>query len=217
MGDYFKGHLGIYLALTGHRLKGYDLLHSGIATHFVDSHRLEQLEYDITQVQPSGSVEAKVKEILDSHQDDSVQSMQSEPQFSLNSQLDSISSIFGQPSIEKVFEKLESENSEWSQKTLALMRKFSPRSLKLSHKQLTKGKDLDFAGNLNMEHRLSVNCCEMDGDFIEGVRALLVDKDNSPQWSAPSVDKVEDSFVDTFFEPLDDELDVVAEKEKLFK
>ena len=119
-------------------------------------------------------------------------------------------------SIETVFQKLKADQSEWSKKTLSTMQKFSPRSLKLTHKQLKKGIDLDIADNLNMEYRLAVGCCEYDNDFIEGVRALLVDKDHSPKWSASSVDQVEDSFIETFFGPVDHELDVFAEKVKLW-
>ncbi len=118
-------------------------------------------------------------------------------------------------SVGEIFEKLKQEGSDWSLKTLDTMSKFSPRSLKLSHRQLLVGKELSLADVLTMEYRLAVGCCEYDNDFIEGVRALLVNKDNAPQWSPPSVEEVPDSFIDTFFKVVDNDLNVVEERKKL--
>ncbi|XP_063716407.1 3-hydroxyisobutyryl-CoA hydrolase, mitochondrial-like [Symsagittifera roscoffensis] len=210
------GSLGMYLALTGQRLKGYDLIHAGIATHFILSSKLPLLETDISNLKKSEDVSKSLKHVLDAHQQHSISDMENTPNFTINDKLAMISDVFGQSSIETVFQKLKADQSEWSKKTLSTMQKFSPRSLKLTHKQLKKGIDLDIADNLNMEYRLAVGCCEYDNDFIEGVRALLVDKDHSPKWSASSVDQVEDSFIETFFGPVDHELDVFAEKVKLW-
>mmetsp|Transcript_7544 Transcript_7544/g.16494 ORF Transcript_7544/g.16494 Transcript_7544/m.16494 type:complete len:95 (+) Transcript_7544:93-377(+) len=86
----------------------------------------------------------------------------------------------------------------------------SPTSLKLTWRQLRQGKDRDLKGCLRMEYRLMQRCMQ-GSDFKEGIRALLVDKDNAPQWNPPTLESVSDESVEAYFEPLEDyrhELDV---------
>ena len=104
--------------------------------------------------------------------------------------------------MEDILSNLEKDKSEWAQDILSKLSKFSPRSLNLTHRQITMAKDLDLSENLKIDYRLAVDSCELDNDFIEGVRALLVDKDNAPRWDPPTLESVHDSHLEQFFKPL---------------
>ena len=77
-------------------------------------------------------------------------------------------------------------------------------------------KDLDLSENLKIDYRLAVGSCELDNDYIEGVRALLVDKDNAPKWVPLTLESVHDLHLEQFFKPLPTDLNVVSEKKSLF-
>ena len=81
----------------------------------------------------------------------------------------------------------------------------SPTSLKVALKSLRLGKEISFEECMMMEFRM-VNKVMNDHDFYEGVRALIIDKDNNPNWKPNKISEVEDSFVDEFFHKLDDDL-----------
>lgn len=83
----------------------------------------------------------------------------------------------------------------------------SPTSLKLTLAQLQRGSQLDLAGCLLMEYRLSQRCMAAP-DFREGIRALLVDKDNSPRWSPASVAEVSDEIIASYFDPIEFDLEL---------
>jgi len=55
-----------------------------------------------------------------------------------------------------------------------------------------------------MEYRLSQRCCRKDGDFIEGVRALLIDKDQAPKWKPSALEEVTEEYVEGFFREFDE-------------
>lgn len=75
----------------------------------------------------------------------------------------------------------------------------SPSSMKITLKELSLGAKLSLAECLRMEFRLG-NHHLIDSDFAEGVRALLIDKDNQPKWKPPTLAEVSDDRVNKFFE-----------------
>ncbi|XP_064925938.1 3-hydroxyisobutyryl-CoA hydrolase, mitochondrial isoform X3 [Columba livia] len=153
-GGYFlprlSGKMGYFLALTGFRLKGRDVLKAGIATHFVDSEKLPALEKDLIALKS--------------------------------------------PSTENIADLLNS----YHVKTL---NKMSPTSLKITLRQLREGASMSLQEVLRMEYRLSQACLK-GHDFYEGVRAVLIDKDQSPKWRPAALEEVSDEFVDNCFKPL---------------
>ncbi|CAG7836885.1 unnamed protein product [Allacma fusca] len=201
-GSYFLprlgGRLGLFLALTGYRLKGGDCLRAGIATHVCNSDTIDFLEQDLISLEASDSTPAGIETILQRYNDLCPAAKQS---FSLQDKLTKIDAIFKADSIEGIISGLKTENSEWSLGIVDILSKMSPTSLKTTFKLLVEGADLDLQQCLKMEYRLSQRCCETH-DFIEGVRALLVDKDQKPQWDPRTLADVTDSYVNTFFAPL---------------
>lgn len=202
-GGYFlprmTGELGMFLGLTGHRLKGWDCLHSGIATHAVKEEMVDELEEALVGLQVVN--EETVKNVLEQFTPEEAR----EHVFSLANNIDEINRIFNSDSVEDIVRKLKSEKSELSVKALKSMEAASPTSLKVAHRQIREGKKLTtLADVLKMEYRLVTRCCQ-DKDFYEGVRAALIDRDNKPAWVPNTLEKITIDKVDWYFSSLGEE------------
>ncbi|NWI91156.1 HIBCH protein, partial [Pitta sordida] len=200
-GGYFlprlSGKIGYYLALTGYRLKGRDVLKAGIATHFVESEKLPALEKDLIALK-SPSKE-NIAELLKSYHMKST--VDQEKEFVLDEHMEKINSLFSANSMEEIVKKLKQDGSPFAIKQLETLNKMSPTSLKLTLRQLREGASMSLQEVLRMEYRLS-QACMRGHDFYEGVRAVLIDKDQSPRWKPPALEEVSDEFVDSCFKPL---------------
>jgi len=116
-----------------------------------------------------------------------------------------IDALFAGDSVEEIFAALQNDESEWSAKQLKLLGNASPTSLKITHRQVTEGAAKDLKACLEMEFRMTQGCMA-NKDFFEGVRAVLIDKDNTPSWSPAALEEVSDEDVAAYFAPLDQEL-----------
>lgn len=108
---------------------------------------------------------------------------------------------FGQPDVASILRSLQSAadtGHEWAGKTLALLRQRSPLSMAVVHRQLELGRRLDLADCFRLEYNLVMHAVA-HGDFLEGVRALLVDKDKQPRWNPPTVETLDEHRVAAFF------------------
>lgn len=152
-----SGRLGWYLALSGVRLKGSDVLMAGIATHYVESKDLKKLEVALLECRN----EHDIQNVLSNFNKKNL------PDFSLKPVLDQIDKCFAPQSMEEIIAKLKTDNSKWAADTLNLLNKMSPTSMKVTLKQLEKGKMLSLNECLQMEYNLAVNCLE-NKDFYEG-------------------------------------------------
>ncbi|NXF19580.1 HIBCH protein, partial [Rhodinocichla rosea] len=200
-GGYFlprlSGKIGYYLALTGCRLKGRDVLKAGIATHFVESEKLPALEKDLIALK-SPSKE-KIADLLNSYHMKCT--IDQEKEFALDEHMEKINSLFSANSMEEIVKKLKQDGSPFAMKQLETINKMSPTSLKLTLRQLREGASMSLQEVLRMEYRLS-QACMKGHDFYEGVRAVLIDKDQSPKWKPAALEEVSDEFVDNCFKPL---------------
>ncbi|NXK65117.1 HIBCH protein, partial [Sylvietta virens] len=200
-GGYFlprlSGKVGYYLALTGCRLKGRDVLKAGIATHFVESEKLPALEKDLIALK-SPSKE-KIADLLNSYHMKCT--IDQEKEFVLDEHMEKINSLFSANSMEEIVKKLKQDGSPFAMKQLETINKMSPTSLKLTLRQLREGASMSLQEVLRMEYRLS-QACMKGHDFYEGVRAVLIDKDQSPKWKPAALEEVSDEFVDNCFKPL---------------
>ncbi|XP_025828910.1 3-hydroxyisobutyryl-CoA hydrolase, mitochondrial [Agrilus planipennis] len=194
-GSYFlprmKGKLGWYLAITGHRLKGSDVLKAGIATHYCESTKLTDLENDLLS---NGSDEKKVENILSKFSTDEKKL----PEFSLNPFMDKINHCFGAPSVEEVIKRLQADGSDWAKQTLKVLSEVSPTSVKVIFKILELGATKDLKDCLEMEYQVASGCLA-NHDFYEGVRALLIDKDKNPKWKPKTYEEVTQEIVEKHF------------------
>ncbi|KAM6464098.1 3-hydroxyisobutyryl-CoA hydrolase, mitochondrial isoform 2-T3 [Liasis olivaceus] len=200
-GGYFlprlPGKLGYFLAFTGFRLKGRDVHTAGIATHFVEAEKMVALEKDLTElISPS---KANVADILDSYHKKC--KLDQEKEFVLGEHMDKINSLFSANSMEEIVQNLKKDGSPFALNQLKTITKMSPTSLKITFRQLKEGASLNLQDVLTMEYRLS-QACMRGHDFFEGVRAVLIDKDQSPKWKPAVLEEITDEFLDSCFKSL---------------
>ena len=185
---------GLYLALTGDKIKQGDCLQNGIATHAVHESDLAAFKQDlINSGNPRPFLEANAVE-LDFDTPIETRNL--------------INECFCAASIDEILEKLQQKvdsGSEFAQKSLETLQKRSPTSLKVIYRQFTTCKPLSLGDCLVIENRIAKHM--LDGhDFYEGVRAVLVDKDNAANWQPKQINDVTNEQVDAYFSPLDKEL-----------
>jgi len=182
-------HIGLWLAMTGARLKAADCLLVGIATDYVESARVEGLKVAII------ADPAAIETTLTLFEADP-----GRPPLGVHT--DGISQLFAGESVETIFSALEAAGTDWAREQLAVLRTRSPQTLKVSFRQLRQGaKAATFAENMAMEYRLAARVSGLH-DFIEGVRAVIIDKDDAPRWAPASLDEVTDAMLDAIFAPL---------------
>ncbi|XP_061468880.1 3-hydroxyisobutyryl-CoA hydrolase, mitochondrial isoform X5 [Rhineura floridana] len=200
-GGYFlprlSGKLGYFLALTGFRLKGKDVQKAGIATHYVEAEKMAALEKDLTELK-SPSKE-NVADVLDSYHNKC--KLDQEKDFILGGHMDKINGLFSANSIEEIIQKLKKDGSPFALKQLETITKMSPTSLKMTFRQLREGASLSLQDVLTMEYRLS-QACMRGHDFYEGVRAVIIDKDQSPKWKPAALEEITDECLDLCFKSL---------------
>ena len=189
-GSYFlprlPGELGLYLALTGARLKAADLIYAGVYTHFVSSAKMGAIAERLA----AGDTPDKILAELSEHPGDAP----------LAKHRAAIDRAFAGSSVEDILNALEREG-EWGAETAKGLRTKSPIALKVTFREMREGKQLDFDDCMRMEYRLAVRAA-LSHDFREGVRAVVVDKDQSPNWYPPSLEQVSEVDIAAYFAPL---------------
>lgn len=181
------GCLGMYLGLTGRRLKGADCAAIGLAEAYIQSEKLADFEAAIAA---SGDVNAAIASFA-----------QPLPEAPILAERTEIDRHFGHGGIDKIINSLANDPGEWAKSALATLKQKSPLSLVVTFRQLSEGKALSFDAAMRLEWRLASRFAK-DADFYEGVRALLVDKDMKPQWNPARLEDVTADKVAAYFAPL---------------
>lgn len=183
------GRIGQFVALTGARLDGADCLWAGLATHYLPHDRLSEAKARIAQ--HTDRIDGILAELSTAA-----------PEARLAGNADRIARHFASDRLEDVLESLEAGDGDWAAKELATLRTKSPQSCKVSLRQLAQAAQLDgFAENMAQEYRIASRVL-IRPDFSEGVRALIVDKTNDPQWNPATPAAVDDELLDAIFAPL---------------
>jgi len=186
------GRVGRYMALTGARIDGADCLHLGIATHYVPSDALPGLKARIA------ANPRDVKALLDA-------AAVAPPPSRIEAERALIDRLFAPDRYEDILAALSADGSEWAVRERAALATKSPQTCKVSLRLLAQGREhSDFADEMRVEYRVAAHVCQRN-DFIEGVRALIVDKTNDPQWNPATAEGVTDHLLDTIFAPLADD------------
>ena len=201
-GTYFlprlPGRLGLYMALTGARLGGADCLHAGIATHYVPSDRLAELERGLRARRPSGADVAEAHAAVSAEIGRLAENPPAAPVKDLRGQIDV---CFAADSVEAVIARLRADGSGWAMKQVEIMLARSPTALKVAFEQVRRGAALDFDQALVLEYRMSQEFMR-NPDFFEGIRAAILDKDQAPKWQPASLEQVTDEMVARYFAPI---------------
>ncbi len=190
------GSLGLHLGLTGARLGAADCLAAGLGTDYVAADRLEALEQALAGADLAGDAFAAVDRVLARFRADPGPG-------ELPGLRARIDRCYGRPSLAGVLEALAGEASDWGAAQLEQIRSKSPTSLAVTFRQLGVGATLDFDAAMRLEYRL-VHRFLAGHDFREGVRALIIDKDNRPRWRPELLAEVTETAVDAYFAPLPD-------------
>lgn len=182
------GELGTYLALTGSRIGGVDAILAGLADYFVQSERLPELAKALAE---TGDVDAVMR------------SFASDPgPAPLAAKAAAIDVMFGHDTVEQILETARTSGDDWAVKTAAEIEAKSPTSLKVTLAALRNARTLDSLEDcLNVEFRIISRMFDAP-DFREGVRAAVIDKDQSPRWQPASLSEVPETAVSAHFAPL---------------
>ncbi|MFN4358224.1 enoyl-CoA hydratase/isomerase family protein [Sphingopyxis alaskensis] len=184
-----EGRVGVFLALTGARLDGAECLALGLATHYLPSEKLAEAKARIA-AHPDriGGILGELSVAA--------------PPAAITRHIDRINRLFASDRYEDILAALEADGGEWAEKELAALHSKSPQTCKVALRQLKEGAVMhDFAAEMAQEYAIGSRVVQMH-DFIEGVRALIIDKDNSPKWNPPTPEGVTDDWIDAIFAPL---------------
>lgn len=188
-------HVGMYLGLTGRRIGRAEAYALGLVTHCIDSTDFGAIKAALADTWP-------VDTVLDERH--------REPEAGeLAPYREAIDRCFSAVRVEDIvarLEALEGEHRDWAQRVAADLKRCSPLSLKITHRHIREAQALDLRQTLQVDYRLAVRILEGDGvgggDFYEGVRAALIDKDGAPRWAPQRLEDVSEAMLDAYFAPL---------------
>lgn len=185
------GQTGVWIGLTGARLKAADTVALGIHTHFAPSDGVEALKADLL-ADPTDPTAVAVRHAKDAGP------------APLAAHREAIDRLFAFDTVEDIFAALEADGSDWALAQLATLKTKSPTSLKVTLRHIREGAQAaSFSDNMAVEYAVSGRIGATH-DFQEGVRAVIVDKDNAPKWSPADLSGVTDATLDALFAPLPD-------------
>ncbi|VVC76975.1 Short-chain-enoyl-CoA hydratase [Aquicella siphonis] len=201
-GSYFlprlAGRIGYYLGLTGARIASDECVQIGIAHQKIARESIPALMNDLIHQPLAGDPKAAVSRIIEAYQ------VSLQPSLLISEQK-VIDYCFGEQTIEEILAALKNSNQSLCQEAVSALEKKSPTSLKISLKAMQEGANMDFDACMRQEYRLVTRFLQ-DHDFAEGIRAVIIDKDQSPKWQPGTLPAVSSDAVAHYFAPLAEEL-----------
>jgi len=203
-GGYFlsrcEGAIGEYLALTGQLLKGPEAISVGLADGYCPSQQLAEL-WDQLREDKHLSVAQRIQNLRS-------QVSHSAADIKLPWPRDEVDHCFSKHSLGEIFAALTTSKSQWATATTEVLRQRSPLMLHVTLQQIRAGRRLSLADNLRMERNLMHHCFNprhlnrspRDSEAVEGIRALVIDKDRTPHWNPQRWDQVTNEMVAPFFD-----------------
>ena len=186
------GHLGEYIALTGARLDGADCLALGLATHYLPSERLDQAKAQIAQ--DPQAIAATLDALAETPGAAAILEHRAE-----------IDRLFAGATLEEIIAALAADPCLWAKEQLAILATKSPQACKVSLYLVRQGRHMpSFEDEMRQEFAVASRVVQRP-DFAEGVRAVIVDKDNTPRWQPATPEGVTDHVIDQIFAPLPDD------------
>ncbi len=187
------GEIGMYLGLTGHRLRAADTLYAGIGDVHVPAARNDDLIAALAGAMAldGDGVAAILRDFAVDPGD-----------APLAADREAIDRCFAGNSVEDILARLAAEDSDWARDQIATLATKSPTAMKVTHRQLRLGARIEsIADIMAMEYRIADRCFR-GHDLFEGIRAVVIDKDGAPKWDPTTLDAVSEADVDEYFEPV---------------
>lgn len=183
------GEIGMYLGLTGYRMRAADCLYAGIGDVYIPSENLDAVIEALANM-PSGA--DAISAVLSQFSADPGPNKLAEHHAAIDR-------CFSAGSVEEILGRLAAEDSEWARETTEIMATKSPTSLKVSFRQLRIGPSIKrFEDVMAMEFRIGDRCYH-GHDLFEGIRAVVIDKDGAPNWQPPDLAGVSEADIDEYF------------------
>lgn len=204
-GSYFlpriPGELGIYLGVSGVQIRAADALYCGLADWYLDSEKLVALDEKLDQLEWHDTPLKTLQSLL------TTLAVQQLPDAPLEALRPAIDHFFALPDVPSIVEQLRevtiADSHEWALTTADLLDSRSPLAMGVTLEMLRRGRHLSLEDCFALELHLDRQWFER-GDLIEGVRALLIDKDKSPRWNPPTLQALDAEHVASFFTGLDE-------------
>ncbi|KAG9255440.1 enoyl-CoA hydratase/isomerase [Emericellopsis atlantica] len=200
-----NGAVGTYLALTSERLSGVNVLYSGVATHYLHSSTLPEVEARLAEIRFSDTDDMNTRlRLINGTLEEFVTGLPYDQPMQIAGEVrKAIDRCFSKDSVDEIIAALKAETGpteEWAQKQLATMQKRSPTAVHVTLRQMRSAQDWDIAQTFKREAQIATQFMKHP-DFSEGVTALLVRK-QKPSWQPATLDDVKDSksTTDAFFE-----------------
>jgi len=204
-GSWVLGHLpkpmGRFLAMTGAHVNASDTLFLGLADYWLRSTDWEALLADL-QAQPwtqdAHDNGARLSRVIEAHQP--VDAMEDGP---LRQHADLIRSIAASRDFAEICARiaaLQSHPDPWLQRAAKSLAGGAPGSVRLSFELQERARTLSLADVFRLEYIVVLHCAA-HGDFQEGIRALLIDKDKTPRWNPTTLEAADRPWVEKFFQP----------------
>ncbi|KAI5783780.1 mitochondrial 3-hydroxyisobutyryl-CoA hydrolase [Pyronema domesticum] len=196
------GEIGTYLALTSQTLQGVNALYAGIATHYLHSSSLPDLEARLAELDFPDSLPLADRENIINETIDEYSTGLPSDSIALGGSLRaSIDRCFSADSIEGILLALSTEtaNKAWAEQTTKTIRARSPTSLRVTLKQLRLGKNWTIGKTFQWEHQIATRFM-YHPDFVEGVDKRLISKTNDPVWTPEKLEDAPESIVEEFFD-----------------
>ncbi|WP_150634334.1 enoyl-CoA hydratase/isomerase family protein [Pseudomonas fluorescens] len=194
------GELGIYLGVSGVQIRAADALYCGLADWYLDSDKLSVLDEQLDQLEwhdtPLKDLQGLLAQLA-------VQQLPDAPLEALRPAIDHFFALPDVPSIvEQLREVTVADSHEWATTTADLLQSRSPLAMGVTLEMLRRGRHLSLEDCFALELHLDRQWFER-GDLIEGVRALLIDKDKAPRWNPPTLQALDAEHVASFFTGFD--------------
>lgn len=203
-GSYFlpriPGELGIYLGVTGVQIRAADALYCGLADWYLESDKLSLLDQRLDSLQWHDTALKDLQGLLATF------AVQQLPDAPLQTLRPAIDHFFALPDMSSIVEQLRevtvADSHEWALSTATLLESRSPLAMGVTLEMLRRGRHLSLEACFALELHLDRQWFER-GDLIEGVRALLIDKDKTPRWNPPTLHALDGEHVASFFSGFD--------------
>ena len=191
----FPRHTGVMMGVTGYHANAADALYTGFATHYMPSFCVTELMSQLEAVDWDRADHMQVVKANIAHYSTIVGE-----KGVLIENADWIDTCFGQDTFAEMLSALaqQGQKDPFAQDVFEKMQNHSPTSLKLTFQHLKYAHGMDFDDVMVMEYRLS-QACAKNHDFVEGVRALLIDKDQDPNWRPMMLSEVRDDDIEGYF------------------
>jgi enoyl-CoA hydratase/carnithine racemase len=190
-----RSPVGLYLGLTGKMINATDAIYARLADRYMTTDSIALFRVALDTQTWSNNPADDVVALVEAHASVPAEVNTLEP---LQSAIDR--HFAPQKSVADMLASLatESQFPDWANETIATLKKRSPTLLEVTRRQLNRGGKQTLAENFRMELGIVYHCFE-HGDLMEGIRAVILDKDNSPQWNPATLDAVQESAVAAFF------------------